>query len=128
MTEQKLKLLDQLAQELGKLSDEEFAKGIERLDKIFKSGRVQVRVMPNERKLIEHYNSEESQEWMNAQLGKPKSEVLAGGQCCKTCINYEIYNGESCKNFCSKFVIYMSRLKSWDTNKDYCSRYESKPA
>lgn len=45
MKEEKLKLLDQLAQELGKLSDEEFAKGIERLDKIFKSGQVEVRVM-----------------------------------------------------------------------------------
>ena len=48
MTEQKLKLLDILAQELGELSDEEFAKGIERLDKIFKSGQVEPEVMPNE--------------------------------------------------------------------------------
>lgn len=44
MTEQKQKLLDTLAQEISELSDEEFMKGIERLDKIFKSGQVQVQV------------------------------------------------------------------------------------
>lgn len=34
-------------------------------------------VMPNERELIDHYNNEESQEWLNASLGKQK-RVIAG--------------------------------------------------
>ena len=46
MTEEKQKLLDKLVVEIAQMSDEEFTKGIERLNKVFKRGRVEMPVMP----------------------------------------------------------------------------------
>lgn len=47
-------------------------------------------------------------------------------QCCKNCNAYEMTKEEHLENFCSRYCIRMSKLFSWDVNKNYCDQFESK--
>lgn len=49
------------------------------IDRANSEVNVEADVMPNERELIDYYNSEESQEWLNASLGKQQANGAVAG-------------------------------------------------